>query len=147
MLRPPTLLEELLAAGRWPRTVEEQLRQNLSQPLVPAERVRKLAPEESEIFLLAPPFRTVRDYASSDSRRYRADWWSDPIAAPTEIDFDLALDIGDFGPGTDAPILLDYRASPEAPRVIRLRWSLGAGGNHWVTMAPDFEAFVRELGL
>ena len=147
MLRPPALLEELLAAGRWPQTVEEQLRQNLSQPLVPAERVRKLAPEESEVFLLAPPFRTVRDYASSDSRRYLASFWSDPMAAPTEIDFDLALDIGDFGPGTDAPILLDYRENPKAPRVIRLQWSLGEGGNHWVTMAPDFETFVRELGL
>jgi hypothetical protein len=68
LLRPPVLLEELLAEGRWPRTVEEQQRQNLSQPLVPAERVKRLAPEESEIFLLAPPFRTVREYASSDSR-------------------------------------------------------------------------------
>ena len=106
MLRPPVLLEELLAEGRWPRTVEEQQRQNLSQPLVPAERVKRLAPEESEIFLLAPPFRTVREYASSDSRRYRVDWWVDPIAAPSEIDFDLSLDIGDFGPGTDASILL-----------------------------------------
>ncbi len=147
MLRLPPLLEELLAAWRWPRTVGDQLRQNLSRPLVTAERIRRLATEESEIFLLAPPFRTVRDSASSDSRRYRSSWWSEPIAAATEIDFDLALDIGDFGPGTDAPILLDYRVSPEAPRVIRLRWSPGESGNHWVTMAPDFETFVSELAL
>jgi hypothetical protein len=147
LLRTPALLEELIAEGRWPRSVEEQLRQNLSQPRVPAERIKRLAPEESEIFLLAPPFRTVREYASSNSRRYRMDWWSDPIAAPSEIDFDLALDIGDFGPGTDSPILLDYRTSPEVPCVIRLRWSPGGGENHWVVMAPDFETFVRELGL
>jgi hypothetical protein len=75
------------------------------------------------------------------------DWWVDPIAAPSEIDFDLALDIGDFGPGTDAPILLDYRESCEVPRVIRLRWSANGGENHWDMMAPDLETFVRELGL
>jgi hypothetical protein len=137
LLRPPVLLEGLLAAGRWPRTVEEQQRQNLAK-LVPAERVRRLAPEESTIFLFAPPFRTVRDNASSNS------YWMDSMAAPSEIDFDLALVIGDFGLGSDAPILLDYR---EAPCVIRLRWSLDGGENHWVMMAPDFETFVRELGL
>jgi hypothetical protein len=60
LLRRPDLLEQLLAAGRWPRTVEEQQRQNLS-PSVPAGRVQRLAPEESELFLLAPPFRTVRE--------------------------------------------------------------------------------------
>jgi hypothetical protein len=140
LLRPPLLLEELLAAGRWPRTVEEQQRQNLAQ-LVAAERVRRLAPEESTIFLLAPPFRTVRDKASSNP------YWMDAMAAPSEIDFDLALDIGDFGLGSDAPILLDYREAPESPCVIRLRWSPDGGENHWVMMAPDFETFVRELGL
>ncbi|AGA28281.1 hypothetical protein Sinac_4062 [Singulisphaera acidiphila DSM 18658] len=93
------------------------------------------------IFLFAPPFHTVRERASSNP------YWMDPLAAPSEIDFDLALDIGDFGLGSDAPILLDYREDPEMPRVIRLRWPPDGCANHWVMMAPDFEMFVRELGL
>ena len=63
------------------------------------------------------------------------------MSAPSEIDFDLCLDIGDFGIGSNAPILLDFRENPENPRLIRLRWEGGGGeiDNHWVVMAPDFE--------
>lgn len=68
------------------------------------------------------------------------------MAAPPEVDFDPALDIGDFGRGSDAPILLDYREDPEAPRVIRPRRSPDEGANHRAVMAPTFELFVRELG-
>jgi hypothetical protein len=59
----------------------------------------------------------------------------------------LALDIGDFGLGSDAPILLDYCESPEPPCVIRLRLSPHGRENHWVVIAPDLETFVREIGL
>ena len=108
---------------------------------MPAERVRRLAPEESTIYLLAPPFHTVGERAASNP------FWTGPLVAPTELDCDLALDIGDFGLGSDAPILLDYRESPEAPRVIRLRRSSLGRENHWVEMAADFVTFVRLLGL
>ena len=37
------------------------------------------------------------------------------LAAPAEIDFDLGLVIGNFGLGSDAPILLDYRENPANP--------------------------------
>ena len=57
------------------------------------------------------------------------------------------LDIGDFGLGSDAPILLDYRGDVANPRVIRLRWAGGGKGNEWVVMAPDFSSFVAALGL
>jgi hypothetical protein len=69
------------------------------------------------------------------------------MAAPEGIDFDLALDIGDFGLGSDAPILLDYRVDAENPRVIRLRWSPGGEDNRWVVMASTFDSFVEALGL
>jgi hypothetical protein len=87
------------------------------------------------------PLLPAREKASSNA------YWMDPMAAPWEIDFDLALDIGDFGLGSDAPILLDYRENSETPRVIRLRWSYKGRANHWVMMAPDFESFVSELEL
>ena len=140
MLKLPALLECLLAEGRWPRTPEEALRQNLS-PLVSTSRIQQFAPEESRIYLFAPPFHTVAEQATTNPH------WCEPQSAPHEIDFTLALDIGDFGLGSDAPILLDYRASRSVPRVIRLRWPERGGDNHWVEVAPDFKAFVHLLGF
>ena len=74
-------------------------------------------------------------------------FWRSDMAAPHGIDFDLALDIGDFGLGSDAPILLDYREDAAEPRVIRLRWVGSGKCNEWVVMAPTFGNFVEALGL
>ena len=139
MIVVPPLLEALLAAGRWPRTADEALAQNLT-PLAAPERVRAMAPEESWLYLLPPPFLTVRDKSRHNLL------WAWPESDPGGIDFDLALDIGDFGLGSDAPILLDYRESATNPRVIRLRCKPGEP-NRWVAMAPDFGRFVELLGL
>jgi len=140
MLVIPPLLEELVASRRWPGDPNEAQAQNL-KPLVPPERVRRLAAEENNIYLFAPPFYTVRQRSSDN------DFWNWPEAAPSEIDFDLAIDIGDFGLGSDAPILLDYREDAASPRVLRLRWSSDGGPNHWVIAAPDFGTMVEILGL
>jgi hypothetical protein len=136
----PTALQHLLDAGRWPRTKEEALHQNL-QPLVPFERIQQLAPEEGSLYLLPPPFQTVAECAASNP------FWLRPECAPAEIDLERALDIGDFGLGSDAPLILDYRANPAEPRVLRLRWSERGTDNHWVEAAPSFDAFARILGL
>jgi hypothetical protein len=140
MLTVPRLLEELVDAGRWPRNVDEARAQNI-KPLVAPELVRRLAPEESNLYLLPPPFHTVREHSQENQ------FWSWPTTDPDGIDFDLALDIGDFGLGSDAPILLDYREDATNPRVIRLRWSPDGSPNRWVAMAPDFRTFVDVLGL
>ena len=140
MLAVPRLLDELVLAGRWPRDSKESLAQNL-KPLAPPERIQALAPEEQWLYLLPPPFYTVRHKSQSNL------FWFSDMAAPHGIDFDLALDIGDFGLGSDAPILLDYREDAADPRVIRLRWSSSGKTNEWVDMAPDFGSFVAALGL
>lgn len=140
MLDVPRLLKELVAAGRWPRNSAEEIAQNLS-PLVSPERVRSLAPEESTIYLFPPPFQTVRERSKQNP------FWYTPMADPGGIDFDLALDIGDFGLGSDAPILLDYREDASKPRVIRLWWPGNNKSNQWVVMAQDFQSFVEALGL
>jgi hypothetical protein len=135
----PPLLNELIAAGRWPRTSAEAMRQNLA-PLVSVARIQALAPEESDLYLEAPPFMTVRAVLADGS------WWNDRTADPGNIDVDRTIIIGDFGMGTDAPIVLDYRLDDVNPRVLRLRWSIGAQ-NRWVIMAPDFATLVAALGL
>jgi hypothetical protein len=140
MLAVPRLLDELVATGRWPRDSKEAMAQNLKS-LASPERVQALAAEEKWLYLLPPPFYTVRQKSEGNS------FWLSDMAAPSGIDFDLALDIGDFGLGSDAPILLDYREDSTNPRVIRLRWSGNGKANEWVVMAADFGSFVAALGL
>jgi hypothetical protein len=136
----PRLLASMLAEGRWPRDEREAIAQNLA-PRTSAERVRALAAEEERIYLLPPPFHGIRALSRHNM------FWTMPESAPDGIDFDLAVEIADFGLGSDAPILLDYRPSIETPCVIRLKWSEGGVGNRWVPMAESFDRFVAELGL
>lgn len=142
-MRPPAtppLIARLVAEGRWPAD-EAQARAQYLQSRAPAERIKLLAAEESWLDLNRPPFRTVRDYAAKNP------FWTWPTSDPSGIDFDLAVVIGDFGLGSDAPIVLDYRSSAVAPRVLRLRWTRPTTDNRWVEMAPDLETFVEVLGL
>jgi hypothetical protein len=143
MLKIPPLLEELVAAGRWPRDADEQLAQ-VVRPLVSPERVRRLAPDEQGvIYLYTPPFR------AAGRRNDPKDFYNWPSSDPAGIDLDRAILIGDFGLGSDSPIALDYRADPANPRVIRLRYNEDSPPlvGKWVTLTPDFPSFVEALGL
>ena len=130
----------MIETGRWPKDRDESIRQNLKSLATP-DRIGLLAPEESHLYLLPPPFGTVREKAKHNK------FWYDDMAAPQMIDFDLAIDIGDFGLGSDAPILLDYRHDAANPCVIRLQWSGDGFNNRWVPMADDIQHFVDVLGL
>jgi hypothetical protein len=132
----PPLIHELVAEGRWPRT-----RSVLPCENVPEDRVRALAAEESGICLFPPPFAEVRMLVGVEP------FWMWPESDPDGIDFETTLVIGDFGLGSDAPIVLDYSADAERPSVRRLRWPQDGTPNRWVEMAPDVETFVRVLGL
>ena len=74
---------------------------------------------------------------------HEGSFWHNPIAAVNEINPDLTVLIGDFGMGSDAPIVLDYSRGTNAPTVIRLKWS--PDGNHWVELAPDLATFIAFL--
>ncbi len=134
----PKELTSLIENGFWPRDPDEARGQNL-HPLILESSVRRFAPEESKIYFLQPPFYRVRDFIEG------AEWsfWSDSRTAIHEIDPDLTLLIGDFGPGSEAPIALDYRQRLDQPRVIRLRWA--SEGNHWIEIAPTFAEFAVQL--
>lgn len=133
----PVALARLIEDGGWP-TRSSANRQNLS-PLVAAEIVDVVAPDERSIYLEPPPFATL----ASEIEAYPQFWYVH--GALHEIDPDLALVIGDFGPGSDAAIVLDYRGSHDEPSVRRLAWS--ERGNHWIEVAPTFEMFARALQL
>lgn len=141
----------MIQSQSWPPSDQAALRQNLT-PLVSRERVfaatsgdegRPDAP--TDLFLHPPPFRTVAERIADGERQF----WLE-LADPEGIVFERTLVIGDFGLGSDAPIVLDYRADLAAPTVLRLSWGLERGPQNpprWVPFAPTFDAFVDLLGL
>jgi hypothetical protein len=137
----PELLLMALDAGRWPRTADEALTQNL-RPWMSKERVQQLAPDESQVYLYPPPFTTVaRILTTSDGEFYTR------YGALDQIEPEGTIEIADFGIGADSTIVLDYRVSPSEPRVLRLVWPGRGLSNHWVVMATDFRHFIDALGL
>lgn len=81
-------------------------------------------------------------------------FWTWPMSAAHELDLDTAVLLGDFGLGSDAPIVLDCR-EPDRRPVLRLQWvdtgprspEEHGASNHWIGLAAGFDEFVRVLGL
>lgn len=135
-LEPPALLGALLESGRWPTTVRQGNSQHLA--LVPlTDEGRSRAPEESGVHLVL--------YLTTVAQRATNPFWTDPMADPAGIDPELSVVLGDFGLGTDAPIVLDYRSDPA--RVLRLDWPLRGQPNRWVALAASFDEFIGLLDL
>lgn len=133
----PSALNVLIEAHVWP-TAESADAQTLT-PLATPEDVDRLAPGERTIYLDPPPFATLASEVATNP-----EFW-DEHGALTELDPELALVIGGFGPGSDAAIVLDYRRTPSDPSVMRLAWD--GTGNHWVQAASTFGDFARLLRL
>src|SRR5215212_3905729 len=99
----PARLSALLEAGAWPRDWREMNAQNLRPRFTP-DQVRRISPEEKEICLQSPPFRTVAEHAAAGGS---GDFWP-KFGALEQIVPEKVLIVGDFGLGSDAPIALDY---------------------------------------
>lgn len=133
----PMRLLALIDQGLWPRA-DWKINQDYT-PLVPKERVRLFAPWQDAIVLYPPPFYTVAKFALADPF-YSEFGLLDGIAP------ELCVEIGDFGLGSDAPLLLDYRQDRANPTVIRPERKRGST-NVWVVCAKNFEEFADTLGL
>ncbi len=133
LLLPP-LLTSMIATGRWPSASDSINKQNL-QSLIPGDRNRKLR----RICLYPPPFRTLANARDDDFFRTHGIIW--------QLQPELAIEIADFGIGSDSPILLYYNQSKTEPVVINLEWQEGPNSNSWVVMAESFSAFVDLLGI
>jgi hypothetical protein len=138
----PAALSQLIAAGKWPSASGPSMTEQQSQPLVPPERVRLFAPDESLMCLQAPPFHTLAQERDGGGA---GDFW-EKFGSLNQIDPERALVIGDFGLGSDSPIILDYADSPSDPTVRRLRWNHDKSAV-WEVGAVNFDAFARLTGL
>jgi hypothetical protein len=134
----PQRLLSLIDSGLWPRTADEERRQNIHL-LVSKERIQSFAPEEDRIYFFKPPFRTIAQRMNGREGAFWSKW-----GALGEISPELALDIGDFGLGADSAIVLDYREATLP--VIRLKWRKPEP-NVWVRCADSFDEFVDMLAL
>lgn len=142
MLPLPKLLLQLIDSGVWPSNDGPSMSQQQLKPLFTEENVRRFAQEESLICLQPPPFRTV---ASERDASGAGDFW-DRFGALHQINPTMAVIIGDFGLGSDAPIVLDYSRNEMDPPVLRLRWGPNQE-NDWVQGAQNFHEFAVILGL
>lgn len=136
----PKRLVALIDAGLWPHTAAQarRLDQNCN---VPKDRIHLFAPEENQLYLAVPPFRTIAQRVRSD----KANFWS-RFGALEQISPELSVDIGFFGLGSDSTIVLDYRQGGSNPPVLRLKWH-HSEPNIWVYCADSFEEFADMLGL
>jgi hypothetical protein len=112
-------------------------------PIVSADHVQRFAAEESLICLQPPPFPTIAQQRAAGGA---GDFW-EQFGALDQIDAEQALIIGDFGLGSDSPIILDFSRNASNPPVLRLRWGPRGQGNTWVQGARDFDEFATMLGL
>ena len=139
-----------MADGLWPKTHEEAIKQNLSQR-IPSDHVHRLIETEDVIFLYPDPTMTlISEHEASRKRIGDTDFFAVYDRTLSQIDPAQTLFIGDFGPGSDAPIALDLRECADDPPVIALKWegSQRLDGRHqWVQLAPAFSDFVRILDL
>jgi hypothetical protein len=138
----PTGLARLIAAGVWPSRNGPSMNEQQWKPLIPAERVRRFARDESLICLARPAFATIAAVRAAGGS---GDFWR-RFGALHQIAPEKALVIGDFGLGSDSPIVLDYSRNSADPPVLRLRWSDGPH-TEWVEGGSNFDHFAELLGL
>jgi hypothetical protein len=143
MQQLPAGLCRLMAAGVWPSADGPSMNEQQLHPIIAADRVRSFAADETLICLQPPPFPTIATVRAAGGA---GDFW-ERFGALEQIDPERALLIGDFGLGSDSPIILDYARSPSSPPVLRLRWGPRGQSNEWVQGARDFDEFAEMLGL
>jgi hypothetical protein len=139
----PPGLKQLIALGAWPSAAGPEMIAQQLRPTIPAERVRRFAADESLICLQPPPFSTVAQVRAAGGS---GDFW-ERFGALDQIVPEHALIIGDFGLGSDSPLILDFARNASNPPVLRLRWGPAGRGNEWVQGARDFDEFATLLGI
>ena len=127
----PTLISDLVGRGIWPATPEAA--RTLTFDL---DVVRSVAADERMLWLSPPPFHIL----AADN----PDWF-DQFRHPAELDYESALILGDFGPGSDNPIVLDTASSPH--RVMALSFTAQRGTVPSAQPGRREEAMVRRRQL
>ena len=137
----PTLLEQLIASGRWKHPGGAILLEK-----VPFIRERLVFLQTSEMMRFeSGPLMAPEEAESDFFKEYRGSL-VDPRDLPW-IDVEKTLFIAcNEVPGDDVGIALDYRPGLDRPRVVGGDWRCGEHLGHR-EIAPTFSAFVAMLGI
>ena len=102
-------------------------------------------PELPEFYDLAA---IERQTISCHSMRDDEQWWMG-LESPNSLGIDLSKSVVIASLGPDMPIVIDYRVSPDNPRVLYLgiQDSDGQEQSIWREVAPDVETLISRLNL
>lgn len=144
-LKIPETLCRLIESGIWPNadTPWQEINRQDCDPILGVEAAHALSPEDNRIVMMKPPFHTIADEVAGGNK-----FWVTGVTNATEIDYEKAVVIADFGIGSDSPIILLYR-DMDPPIIMYLRWS-GNGNNiqhKWTQTHESFEDFAVAVGL
>ena len=137
-LEIPKEIQKLINSGVWPKDDKESMRQNVHM-LISKENLKKIAPDEEDIYFYPPPFQTVKSAIEANK-----EFWIE-YGAIDQLQIDKCLIIGDFGLGSDAAIILDYSEAISKPVVKRQVWK--KDGNTWEKVASNFKEFINKIEL
>lgn len=143
----PTSLIALITNGAWP-TSENSQWQNL-KPIYRNERAYKDRFCMETLYLYPPPFRLV----AHDIEQHPVFWKDEALieyfGQPLELGIEptQSLIIGDFGPGTDAVLILDYQHDQSNPRVMGMDYGEVSNQKGWTLLAKSINEFCQYIGL
>ena len=133
----PERILHLVELKIWPLNSLEAKFQN-TKSFVNEELISKIAPDESSIYFSG--FESFDTLENEFSQNY--EFWVKE-GAINEINPKNCIVIGDFGLGSDAPIVLDYSNNPSNPSVKRLVW--GKQKNYWEKIADNIDELLNKL--
>ena len=142
---PPKLLLDLIESGTWPAEgtslfeIEKssKIRGDLVSSAFPDSLGAKL------VVLYPPPFILVSEEAA-----YNSEFWRDTVKNQDQLPYEYLVMIGDFGIGSDAPIVLNY-FSDNGPSVWWLKWYFAedTAATKWVKSHDSFDEFAISLNI
>jgi len=138
-LKIPDEIIKLIDIGWWPS--KENASKQYEKCLIDKENVKLIDKESDEIIFQHPPFYRLDREVDFNPR-----FWLSKQASLKEINPFKAVDIADFGMGSDSPILLDYRENENNPSVMFLNYTNGLE-SHWVKCADNFQHFMDILKI
>ncbi|MEM6258790.1 MAG: hypothetical protein AAGI37_10805 [Planctomycetota bacterium] len=143
----PDQLLALISKGIWP-TSDNSQRQNL-KPIYRNKHAYKDRFEMDTLFLYPPPFVLVsEDIVDGDH------FWKDKAltqyfgqSLTHGIEPELAVILGDFGPGTDAIFILDYQFDLKNPQITGMDYGEVSNQKGWTQLANNIDEFCEVIGL
>jgi hypothetical protein len=139
----PELLQRLLEEGQWKTPADPSMvleiigsSSNLGMQMNDLEGMRR----ESEMNHLFRDIKLRDIYGLGSSKES-----GKPIQDSSILDIDNQVMIA--GNYDEEAIALDYRLSPEKPRVVACTWDKSGNKSRWKVITPNFETFIALLGL